>query len=235
MSELVRDEVALDESAQRALRDLIAAEPLTEGLLCAERILLDLARLIPCDAIGVALGDASGHLVEEVSLPREHPPDPFVCDGPLLLGIQVWSRDPEHRDELKTLGLVDGVAVGFRTGRGHVVQIYLDRARTPFDDRDLRLLHLVTPALDRIFRKQPTSSLPQGITPAERRVLQLVAVGYSNAEIASRVGVAACTVRKHLENAYRKLGVSNRLAAVVRFEGAVPTGSDLRERVEKFA
>jgi DNA-binding CsgD family transcriptional regulator len=235
VSELVRDEVALDGGAQRALRDLIAAEPLTQGLQCAERILLDLALLIPCDAVGVAVADGSGHLLDEVCLPREHPLDASVCDGPLLLGVQVWSRDPEHRDDLRSSGLVDGVAVGFRTGRGHVVQVYLDRARTPFSERDLRLIHLVTPALDRIFRRQPTSRLPHSITPSERRVLQLVAVGYSNAEVASRVGVAPSTVRKHLEHAYRKLGVSNRLAAVVRFEGSAPTGSDLHERIERFA
>ena len=34
----------------------------------------------------------------------------------------------------------------------------------------------------------------------------LVAAGFSNGEIAQRMDVATCTVRKHLEHAYRKLG-----------------------------
>ena len=45
-------------------------------------------------------------------------------------------------------------------------------------------------------------------------MLDLVAAGLSNAAIAERLYVAPCTVRKHLEHAYRKLGVSNRYAAV---------------------
>ena len=45
-------------------------------------------------------------------------------------------------------------------------------------------------------------------------MLDLVAAGLSNAAIAERLFVAPCAVRKHLEHAYRKLGVSNRYAAV---------------------
>jgi hypothetical protein len=50
-------------------------------------------------------------------------------------------------------------------------------------------------------------------------VLRHVAAGFSNAEIGERMFIAPCTVRKHLENAYRKLGVTNRLAAVLALQG----------------
>ena len=50
-------------------------------------------------------------------------------------------------------------------------------------------------------------------------MLHHVAAGLTNAEVAERLVVAPCTVRKHLENAYRKLGVRNRLAAVAALEG----------------
>jgi DNA-binding NarL/FixJ family response regulator len=62
-----------------------------------------------------------------------------------------------------------------------------------------------------------------------------VAAGRSNAEIAAHLGVCASTVRKHLENAYRKLGVTNRTAAVARLQGRDRGCEDLRERLERFA
>ena len=73
--------------------------------------------------------------------------------------------------------------------------------------------------LDRLFRGVPTTALPAVLTVAERRVLQLVATGLSNAEVAARLTVSQSTVRKHLEHSYRKLGATNRVTAVRRFEG----------------
>ena len=46
-------------------------------------------------------------------------------------------------------------------------------------------------------------------------MLALVARGASNREVAEELYVTVHTVRKHLENAYRKLGVTNRTAAAL--------------------
>ena len=60
------------------------------------------------------------------------------------------------------------------------------------------------------------------LTPREREVLRLVAHGLTNAEIAQNLWVTPSTVAKHLENAYPKLGVHSRTAAVARL--SKPTG-----------
>jgi pimeloyl-ACP methyl ester carboxylesterase/DNA-binding CsgD family transcriptional regulator len=52
------------------------------------------------------------------------------------------------------------------------------------------------------------------LSARERDVLQWVARGKTNAEIATALYVSESTIRKHLQNSYRKLGVSSRTAAV---------------------
>jgi len=52
------------------------------------------------------------------------------------------------------------------------------------------------------------------LTRREREIVDALAEGCSNAEIAERFTIAPTTVRKHLENIYAKLGVGNRTAAV---------------------
>ena len=47
----------------------------------------------------------------------------------------------------------------------------------------------------------------------EKQVLQLVADGLTNAEIASRLFLSESTVKSHLSSSFRKLGVSSRAEA----------------------
>ncbi|HEY6835590.1 MAG TPA: helix-turn-helix transcriptional regulator [Gaiellaceae bacterium] len=51
------------------------------------------------------------------------------------------------------------------------------------------------------------------LTAREREILELVAEGKTNAEIAERLWISRGTVRKHLDNLYAKLGVHTRTAA----------------------
>jgi DNA-binding NarL/FixJ family response regulator len=55
--------------------------------------------------------------------------------------------------------------------------------------------------------------LAYGLTTREREVLRLVAAGKSNREIATELVVSEHTVARHLQNMFRKLGVSSRTAA----------------------
>jgi DNA-binding CsgD family transcriptional regulator len=57
------------------------------------------------------------------------------------------------------------------------------------------------------------------LTPRELSVLTLVADGLTAGAVARRLLVAERTVHKHLERAYSKLGVSDRVSAVLRAQG----------------
>ena len=57
---------------------------------------------------------------------------------------------------------------------------------------------------------------PPSLTPRELEVLQLAAGGLTNKEIARRLDIWLQTVKSHLHNAYTRLGVRTRRAAVAK-------------------
>lgn len=58
------------------------------------------------------------------------------------------------------------------------------------------------------------------LTTRELAVLRLLAEGHTSGRIARQLGISSRTVEKHLENVYRKLDASNRVAAVVAAQRA---------------
>ena len=56
----------------------------------------------------------------------------------------------------------------------------------------------------------------QELTPREREVLSLLARGEAVGGIARSLGLSVHTVRSHVRNILRKLGVSSQLEAVAR-------------------
>jgi DNA-binding NarL/FixJ family response regulator len=64
-----------------------------------------------------------------------------------------------------------------------------------------------------VAREVTETKTAEWLTEREREVLRLVADGLSNAEAARRLWVTEQTVKFHLSNIYRKLGVSNRTEA----------------------
>jgi RNA polymerase sigma factor (sigma-70 family) len=54
------------------------------------------------------------------------------------------------------------------------------------------------------------------LTSREQQVLELLAAGLDNREIARRLGITYATVRTHVRNLLEKIGVHSRLEAVVR-------------------
>jgi DNA-binding CsgD family transcriptional regulator len=210
-------DITLTAAQQYALRSLLAAEAVPGTPLPTRRVLQHVAVLIPCHSILALVADTHGQLLEVVDLPRSPARD---VDGrgvsPWRAGLRWAAREP------------DRMLLGYRNGPDLIVQLVLDRRTPPFSSRDVAILRLLEPALERLLRERPAPHLPDQLTVQERRVLRLVAAGRSNAEIAERMGIASCTVRKHLEHAFPKLGVTNRLAAAMAFEGrsvAEPVGA----------
>lgn len=66
-------------------------------------------------------------------------------------------------------------------------------------------------------RLQPAAESEDTVlTSRETQILELVANGASNIEIAKELFITEATVKRHLSNAYAKLGVSSRFAAMNR-------------------
>jgi len=69
-----------------------------------------------------------------------------------------------------------------------------------------------------------------GISRREGQIIELVAQGLSNQEIADRLFISLFTVKKHLNHVFFKTGVTNRVQLARLFPGSVPAptaGSDV--------
>lgn len=205
--------ITLTPSDQRALRAVLAADPVPGSPVPDRPVLQRLAELVPCDRVVVSLLDAAGTVVEETEVCAARPPVTtavLAADGTGRSGV----------GELVVSGQEDGT----------VVRLRLVRTRDGFGEREVALLHVLAPVLERLLRERPVPRLPSTLTVSERRVLLQVAAGLSNARIAERLFIAPSTVRKHLEHSYRKLGVSSRMAALARLQGRDAPGLDLLAR-----
>jgi NarL family two-component system response regulator LiaR len=70
--------------------------------------------------------------------------------------------------------------------------------------------------IDPSVGRQLLTTSPDDLTPRERDVLRELALGLSNREIASALGIGDETVKTHVGNLLGKLGVENRAQAIVQ-------------------
>jgi len=211
-------DLPLTASQLRGIRRLLSIDESVEDRRRWSFLIDQVAALVPCDQIGVGVTDATGYLEYGVGMPLDGKElDPQVCDGPLPVGMQHLATFPQGDEDvlaLRQASLRDTLRIGFGLGRGRVVQMYLDRRCRFFEQHDVALLTMLEPFLERVMRPTtPRSAALRLLSDSEHRVLTMVASGGSNTDVAERLMVSEATVRKHLEHAYRKLGVANRTAA----------------------
>ena len=74
--------------------------------------------------------------------------------------------------------------------------------------------------IDSFQRPLKTTAEMEELSPREYEILELLAQGFPNKEIARRVGVNDGTVRWHLRHVYDKLHVRSRTEAALKFKSA---------------
>src|SRR5262249_19136761 len=86
------------------------------------------------------------------------------------------------------------------------VQTLMDAIRTVSEGNVWMPPSLQTQLADRL--RSPTMT---SLSPREEEVLRYVALGLRNAEVAKRLSVSLQTVKTHLNNIFKKLGVRDRV------------------------
>lgn len=145
-------------------------------------------------------------------------------------GLAAWRRSglrQLHRD----LGAGEHLVVLPLTATGsEVTGFTFSRSGRQFTAADLRFLGGLLPLLqaaarhtERLARWQAgypdgqpgLGARGSGLTPRELAVLELAARGLTAAATGRRLGCSPRTVQKHLDHVYRKLGVNDRVSAVI--------------------
>ena len=130
-----------------------------------------------------------------------------------------WKAHPMRRELMPEISREAMVCLA--DGPGRTLRLLLVRSSgADFTDRQRFLLALLRPHIADCYRRwRAPSPEPVDLTARQRELVVHMAAGLSNREIARRLGVSEGTVRAHLNNIYRRLGVTNRTAAVMRVLG----------------
>jgi RNA polymerase sigma factor (sigma-70 family) len=194
-------------------------------------------RFVEADQSLAVVGEAAdGH--EAVALTLALRPDVVLMDVrmPIIDGIEATRRIVEAGAKarivvLTTFGLDEYVLGALRAGASGFV------LKEAPPEEILDAIHvvakgdaLISPAVTRavieeLSRRPARADLAariEELTPREREVLDLLARGLSNAEIAAELVVGEGTVKTHVARVLAKLGVRDRVQAVVfAFEAGV--------------
>jgi DNA-binding NarL/FixJ family response regulator len=190
--------------------------------------------------------------VEAVRVGRELQPDVILMDirMPGINGIEATRQLTSHGSHrprilvLTTFDLDEYVYDALRAGASgfllkDVTAEQLFDAVRVIAAGDALLAPAVTRRLISEFAHRPTAT-PQPapaldeLTPREKQVLQLVAEGLSNPEIAGRLVVTEETIKTHVSRILNKLGLRDRTQAVVTaYETGLVTPGSRQPRVQQ--
>ena len=140
-----------------------------------------------------------------------------------------------YREVYAGIGLEHQISFTLPSAGEQLLAVALSRCQHDFSEEHRELLTVARPHLIQIYRNALThtevmrraearstpapdaSALASlGLTPAQTRVLSLVATGRPTATVAAELSISERTVQKHLQRIYRHLGVSDRSAATHR-------------------
>jgi len=119
-------------------------------------------------------------------------------------GASGWLRKDVSPERLPRLfrAVLEGEAVVPRSFVGRIMDAAVEGRRR------------AQGAASREDARSPAPSNGNGLSPRHAQVLELLARGSSTSAIAQELGISKVTVRRHVSNATRKLGVKDRAAAV---------------------
>ena len=156
-------------------------------------------------------------------------PDIVIMDisMPRLNGLRATEAIRERCPQVKVLTLTRHADQGYlqQLVRAGAAGYVLKQSRAAEVLRAIRALATGNTYLDTQLTRHPpeppkrvdgATSLRSTLSKREEEVLRLVALGYSNKEIATRLALSVKTVETHKANAAQKLGLRSRID-VVRF------------------
>lgn len=182
------------------LRALLAADERIEVISEAAAI-SDLEELDGLDVILIAGTEISPESLRSELEQSDSPPALLLlADTPqgarslTSLPVRAWGLLPPDAGEEELLAAVFAVHEGLLTAAPALMQ----------------------PLLGPLQQLDETEELVEELTEREAEVLQLLAQGMANKQIALRLGISEHTVKFHVSAIYAKLGVTNRTEAVRR-------------------
>jgi DNA-binding CsgD family transcriptional regulator len=157
-----------------------------------------------------------------------------------FLSLDRFHRLGIYAEFFRAISVEHQIAISLPGPDEQVIGVALSRGDRDFSGQDRALLRVLRAPLIAALvrarsRQQAGQALgaaasggltgPARLTDRETAILRLVAAGRTNSAIAHELQLSPRTVAKHLEHAYRKLGVSSRAAAVSRMTTGGPAGS----------
>jgi DNA-binding NarL/FixJ family response regulator len=166
---------------------------------------------------------------EAVRAARKHSPDVVLMDiqMPEMDGIEATRRMPGQRVLiLTTFGLDEYIIDALRAGASGFLlkdaptQEVIDAVRAVAAGDAVLSPAITRQLLDQVGRRLPapmsrTPDAVAALTEREREVLRMMAGGMTNAEIAEALFVSEATVKSHVSNLLGKLGLRDRVQAVI--------------------